>query len=91
MNLGLFKKPLACGEKGGDEVRMTYETRTRKTGDPPWPCSHCGQPAEIESVEPRRDNDVLLTYWHCEPCQVSAVTPATIREPPTGWVSKRKQ
>ena len=57
----------------------------------PWPCPHCGIPAEIEAVEPRKDDGVLLTYWHCPPCQVWAVSPATIREPPTGWVSKVKQ
>lgn len=56
----------------------------------PWPCTHCGNPAEIEVVEPRKCDGVLLTYWHCQPCQTWAVTPATIREPPV-WVSKREQ
>jgi len=56
----------------------------------PWPCPHCGKPAQIESVEPRRDDGVLLTFWHCLPCQTWAVTPSTLREPPV-WVSKREQ
>jgi hypothetical protein len=56
----------------------------------PWPCPHCGKPAEIEAVEPRQDDGVLLTYWHCEPCQTWGVTPATLREPPV-WVSRREQ
>jgi len=55
-----------------------------------WPCPHCGTPAEIEAVEPRKDDGVLLTYWHCEPCQTWAVTPATLREPPV-WVSRKEQ
>ena len=41
----------------------------------PWPCEHCGQPAEIEAVEPRKDDGVLFTLWHCEPCQTWGVTP----------------
>jgi len=57
---------------------------------PSWPCPHCGQPAEIEAVEPRKDDGVLLTYWHCPPCQTWAVTPATLREPPV-WVSRKEQ
>jgi len=57
---------------------------------PPWRCEHCGLPAEIEAVEPRRSDGVLLTYWRCPPCQTWAVTPATLREPPV-WVSKKIQ
>ena len=56
----------------------------------PWPCPHCGSPAEIEAVEPRRDRTRMLTFWHCAPCQVWAVTPSTLREPPV-WVSKAEQ
>jgi hypothetical protein len=56
----------------------------------PWPCRHCGQPAEIEAVEPRKDDGVLLTFWRCLPCQTWAVTPSTRREPPV-WVSRAKQ
>lgn len=56
-----------------------------------WPCPHCGRTAEIEAVEPRQLDGVLLTYWNCQRCQVWAVTPATLREPPSGWVSKREQ
>jgi hypothetical protein len=55
-----------------------------------WPCPHCGTPAEIEAVEPRKDDGVLLTFWHCEPCQTWAVTPSTLREPPV-WVSRKEQ
>jgi hypothetical protein len=56
----------------------------------PWLCPHCGQPAEIEAVEPSRDRQRTLTFWRCEPCQIWAVTPSTLREPPV-WVSSKKQ
>ena len=55
-----------------------------------WPCERCGEPAELEAVEPRNDAGVWLTYWHCLPCQTWAVTPSTVREPPV-WVSSTKQ
>jgi predicted RNA-binding Zn-ribbon protein involved in translation (DUF1610 family) len=55
-----------------------------------WLCPHCGQAADIEAIEPRKCDGVLLTYWHCQRCQVWAVTPATIRQPPV-WVSKKTQ
>jgi len=72
--------------------RCKAEVLTLLTQQPtPWPCPRCGKPAEIEAVEPRQDDGVLLTYWHCEPCQTRAVTPATLREPPSGWVSKKVQ
>jgi hypothetical protein len=58
---------------------------------PSWPCPHCGNPAEIEAIEPSADGQRVLTFWHCEPCQVWAVTPNTLREPPSGWVSRREQ
>lgn len=57
----------------------------------PWLCPHCGTPAEVEAVEPSGDGARTLTYWHCERCQIWAVTPSTLREPPTAWVSKAKQ
>ncbi len=57
---------------------------------PLWPCEHCGQPAEIEAVEPSRDGTRMLTFWHCEPCQIWAVTPDTLRQPPV-WVSSKEQ
>ena len=67
-------------------------TETKQVEAPAsWPCPHCGTPAEIEAVEPSRDGERMLTYWNCQRCQIWAVTPATIREPPSGWVSKREQ
>ena len=51
----------------------------------PWPCPHCGRPVEIEAVEPRQSDGMLLTFWHCPSCPTWAVTPATLREPPI-WV-----
>lgn len=67
------------------------EKRDQDASPPsPWPCPHCGRPAEIEAVEPRRLDGVLLTFWNCQRCQTWAVTPATIREPPV-WVSSKKQ
>jgi hypothetical protein len=56
-----------------------------------WLCPHCGRPATIEDVFPSLDGERTLTMWSCEPCQVVAVTPNTIKEPPIGWAPKTKQ
>ena len=56
----------------------------------PWPCPHCGNSAVIEDVCPSRDGQRTLTLWCCERCQIWAVTPSTLREPPV-WVSREKQ
>ena len=56
----------------------------------PWLCEHCGNPAEIEAVEPSLDNTRMLTYWRCEPCQVWAVTPDASRQPPL-WIPRKEQ
>jgi hypothetical protein len=56
----------------------------------PWPCPHCGRPAEIEDVCSSLDGTRTLTLWHCEPCQTWGVTPDTLRQPPV-WVSRREQ
>lgn len=56
-----------------------------------WLCPHCGRPATIEDVFPSSDGERTLTMWSCEPCQVVAVTPDAIKEPPTGWAPKTKQ
>ncbi len=53
-----------------------------------WPCYKCGHPAIIESIEPSRDGERMLTFWHCPPCQSYAVTPDTVKEPPRGWATK---
>src|SRR5712692_2304009 len=58
---------------------------TPKPQSSPWPCRKCGRPTEIEAVEPSLDGQRVLTYWHCEPCQIWAVTPDTLRQPPV-WV-----
>jgi hypothetical protein len=55
-----------------------------------WLCPHCGQPANIDDVFPSSDGERTLTMWSCEPCQVVAVTPDVIQQPPA-WVSKRQQ
>jgi hypothetical protein len=52
----------------------------------PWPCPHCGTPAEIEAVGPSLDGQRVLTYWHCPPCQTWGVTPDSIRQPPV-WAA----
>jgi hypothetical protein len=59
----LFGKPELAAEVERREAERQPSTSSL------WPCRHCGKPAEIESVEPRRDDGVRLTYWHCEPCQ----------------------
>lgn len=56
----------------------------------PWPCEHCGTPAEIEDVCPSLDGTRMLTLWHCTPCQTWGVMPSTLREPPV-WVSSKEQ
>jgi hypothetical protein len=56
----------------------------------PWLCEHCGNPAEIEAVEPSLDNTRMLTYWQCESCQIWGVTPNTLRDLPV-WVSSKVQ
>lgn len=56
-----------------------------------WLCPHCGRPATIEDVFPSLDGERMLTMWSCEPCQVVAVTPDAIKEPPSGWVPKTRQ
>jgi len=56
----------------------------------PWPCPHCGKPAEIEEVCPSLDGTRMLTLWHCDPCQTYGVTPDTIQQPPV-WVRKTFQ
>ena len=56
-----------------------------------WLCPHCGQPASIDDVFPSQDGERTLTLWSCTPCQVVAVTPATIRMPPSGWVRRVMQ
>src|SRR5215510_11056374 len=66
-------------------VNMAVPRSTR------WPCPHCGQPAEIEAVELSRDGTRTLTYWCCSQCEVWAVTPHTVREPPSGWASSKRQ
>jgi rubredoxin len=55
-----------------------------------WPCPHCGQPAEVEAVEPSLDKQRMLIFWICPQCEVWAVTPSTQRDPPV-WVARRKQ
>jgi hypothetical protein len=65
--------------------------QTDETLSPPWLCPHYGNPAEIEGVGPSRDGTYHLTVWNCQACQVWAVTPSDLREPPTGWASKSVQ
>jgi len=82
----LFSKP----ELTAEPERKPAEEQTI-TSPSPWPCPHCGQPAEVEDVCPSFDGTRMLTLWHCSPCQVWAVTPSTLRELPTGWVKKTEQ
>jgi hypothetical protein len=56
-----------------------------------WPCPHCGQPATIDDVFPSLDGERRLTLWRCDPCQVVAVTPDTIRRPPVAWIRRIQQ
>jgi TubC N-terminal docking domain len=60
------------------------------SSQPSWLRPHCGNPAEIESVEQSLNGQRMLTLWHCTPCQTWGVTPDTIRQPPV-WVSKAEQ
>ena len=88
----LFKK--VCELFGKPELAAETESRQveeRSSTSPPWPCPHCGNPAEIEAVERSLDGTRMLTFWRCEPCQIWAVTPSTQKEPPSAWVSKKEQ
>jgi hypothetical protein len=80
----LFGKPEMVAEVENKPVEQ------QPVGCPPWPCEHCGTPAEIEAVEPSSDGQRMLTYWQCPPCQTWGVTPDTLREPPV-WVPRKKQ
>ena len=78
----LFGKPELAAESESKSAEGQPST------SPPWPCPHCGRPAEIESVEPSLDRQRMLTYWHCTPCQVWAVTPDTINNRPCGYQAR---
>jgi len=80
----LFGKPELGSEM---ESKPAME---QSTAVPPWPCPHCGDPAEIEDVCPSLDGARMLTLWHCESCETYAVTPDTIRQPPT-WITRTEQ
>jgi hypothetical protein len=73
------------------EEEKTFSQDASPASPHTWLCPHCGNPVEIEGVGPSRDGTYQLTFWNCEPCQVWAVTPSDLREPPTGWVSKAEQ
>ncbi len=62
----------------------------RRQEPSPWPCEHCGNPAEIEAVGPSLDGQRMLMFWRCALCQTWAVTPSTLREPSV-WVSSKEQ
>ncbi|MGH7965624.1 MAG: hypothetical protein ACRERD_28055 [Candidatus Binatia bacterium] len=55
-----------------------------------WLCPHCGREATVTDVAPSRDGTYRLTFWHCLPCQVWAVTPSDLQELPV-WVSSKEQ
>src|SRR5262245_32217630 len=83
--------PLATSATQAEESRESRESRNTPIGNnAPWPCPHCGKPAEFEDVCLSLDSTRTLTLWHCEPCQTWGVTPSTLREPPV-WVSKKEQ
>jgi hypothetical protein len=55
-----------------------------------WPCRYCGQPAEIEAVEPSLDGHRMLTFWCCKSCHTWGVTAGTIQQSPV-WVRSKLQ
>src|ERR1043166_3586265 len=66
-------------EKLTDELREAIRQRKAEVlalliqQPAPWSCEDCGLPAEIEAVEPRQADGVLLTYWRCPLCRTWAV------------------
>jgi len=94
-----FGKPELATEQPAGTVPPAAEPRPfyddARTSEPDagdaWLCPHCGRLVTIEDVFPSLDGERTLTMWSCEPCQVVAVTPDAIKEPPTGWVSKTQQ
>lgn len=94
----LFGKPEVVTEQPVATVYPTSEPRPfhddgreAALAADAWLCPHCGQPATIEDVFPSQDGERILTMWSCEPCQVVAVTPNAIKEPPIGWVKRTEQ
>lgn len=75
---------------GVPELAAETERRQEAEHPSPWPCEHCGQPAEIEAVGPSLDGTRTLTFWNCQRCQTWGVTPDTLRQPPV-WVLRREQ
>jgi len=68
-----------------------FHTDSREEYEEAWLCPHCGRPATIDGVFPSLDGERILTLWSCGPCQVVAVTPDAIRQPPSGWVRRTEQ
>lgn len=76
------------------EEQQAYKQKAdaeQATASPTWLCPHCGELATIDDVCPSYDKERILTLWSCESCEVVAATPAEIRQPPSGWVSKIMQ
>ena len=72
------------------QARECY-TDAREEYEQAWLCRHYGRPATIDDVFPSLDGERTLTMWRCDPCQVVAVTPDAIRQPPMGWVKHTPQ
>jgi len=94
----MFGKPELATEQPAATVHPTSEprpfyddAREGALAAVAWLCPHCGRPATIEDVFPSLDGEQMLTMWSCESCQVVAVTPNAIKEPPSGWVKRTEQ
>jgi hypothetical protein len=68
-----------------------FHTDVREEYGEAWICPNCENPATIDDVFSCLDGEHTLTMWSCGPCQVVAVTPDAIRQPPTGWVKRTNQ
>lgn len=69
-------------------LRESLGSREEKPDAATWPCPRCGHPASVEDVDWSLDGERRLTFWSCNRCQVVAVTPSDVREPPSAWVRK---
>ena len=79
------KEPTEVEKFSGNASPTSPETRTG-CELLTWTCPYCSKPLTIDDVFPSLDGERTLTMWSCDSCQVVAVTPDAIKEPPTRWV-----
>ena len=87
----LQEQPVATVYPSPEPLPFLDDTREAAPAADAWLCPHCGRSATIDDVLPSLDGERILTLWRCDPCQVIAITPDAIRQPPTAWVKNTEQ